>query len=334
VTLDAHIVFPWTVEEIREVLAAYRLGPLLTGPLAMPETGWDSQRARCRLRTATGAWFLKKHHPAVVRRESHALIRAFQREGGKAPEIMAQPNGETWLSLPDGTACEVHRLASGRPLGRPRDTEALEASEQLALWQRVPVELVPEAWTGWYDPSEARRLGPQLIKKLASYGLPTGELEEALLAEAQLQSHLQRPQASRPVHADLWRGNWVVQGDSMVVLTDFDWAHRGDRTDDLADLFLAMCTDRDTPADTEPLVAPPAVVDYDRMAVILRRYEALCGELSHEERACLPLRLRSYWVRHALWLLQSLEEPVHLRVAVDRTVRFIRALPLLVRHLH
>lgn len=324
-SLDTYLVLPWTADEVREALAAYRLGPLLSGPAPMPEAGWDSQRARCRVKTASGAWFLKKHHPAIVRNETHSLVRAFQEGGGRAPQVMARADGETWLTLPGGAVSEVQRIAPGRPLRHPSDEEALEATEQLALWQRVPTDLVPPSWSGWYDSTDVGRIGRQGIEKLRLNELPTEELQDAFAEERA------SPRYGRDcvVHGDLWLGNWVTDGGHVVGLTDFDWVHRGSRTEGVVDLVLAMCSARDSPLSDNSSAEPHETILRGRMAQMIHRYESLCGELSHEERIRLPAQMRSYWLRHAVWLLRALEQPAHLRIVLDRTLRFMRELPRL-----
>ena len=325
-SLDAHDVGPWTRAEVRHVLDAYGLGETAGETALAAEPRWDKSRAWCRVRTVNAVggvaeWFLKKHHPAVCCREQHAVVEAFRALGGRAPEVVARPDGATWHELGDAVA-EVQEVMAGRAMTRPTNALARDAVAQLAIWQRVPGGLIPEYRTGWHTTHVAGDLIQRAAERLDAEILLDGEARLMLDEEAAFDPD--EPVGRwGPVHGDLWMANWMADGEDISALTDFDWVHYGSLVDDLADVLLAFCTNRDAPLDRPSLVEPPGV-STSRFELMVRRYEELSGPMSEDERRALPDRLRSHWVRHMAWTLIGLRERVHLRIVVTRAVEFDR----------
>ncbi len=325
-SLDAHDVGPWTRAEVRDVLDAYGLGEPAAETALLAEPRRDLNRAWCRIRTVNAVggvaeWFLKKHHQAVCRREQHAVVEAFRALGGRAPETVALPDGATWYDL-DGAVVEIQRVVPGRAVARPTSALARDAVTQLAIWQRVPGRLVPEYRTGWHAKRDAGELIERATERLRAEHLLDGEARLLLDEEAAFDPD--EPVGRwGTVHGDLWMANWIADGEDISALTDFDWVHYGSFVDDLADVLLAFCTNRDAPLDRPPLVEPPGV-STSRLELMVRRYEELSGPMSEDERRALPDRLRSHWVRHVAWTLIGLRERVHLKIVVTRAVEFDR----------
>lgn len=304
------------------MLAAFDLGePMSGGPLH--EMGWDSHRARCAVETPRGHWFLKKHHPAVHRPEQHRVMNAFRELGGRAPEIMAQESGDTWHEAPDGAwFAEAHRVVPGAPPERVTENLALDAIEQMAIWHRVPVGIIPETWTGWYGGNDSIELCRHALQTLAAHGLSNNAVAGLLRSEAEYLAHEPVCEQQVPVHADLWLGNWVADSGRIAALTDFDWLHRGSRLDDLADAILAFASDRDTPLERDSALDTGVPVDANRARLMLTQYETAAGALSPGERQELPNRLRSAWVRHFVWIVLRAPERLYLEVAFTRAAEF------------
>jgi hypothetical protein len=305
VTLDAHPITPWTDSEIGDVLAAFGLGQRVDGPKSEASvSAIDYQRARCIVRTSSGAWFLKKHHPAAVRRESHAVVEAFRAAGGNAPRVVTLGSGGTWL---DGTGyvAEAQELLPGVRIEHATDAQAVEAAEHTAILHRLPTGLVPEHLVGWYDRDLASDQWRDALANLDRLGVATEGLHDALPRDAKSAAD------ATLLHSDLWRGNWLERGGGATALTDFDWVHRGDRLDDVADVVLAFCSDRDTRLDGDSVLptgcdSPTGVdaLDVKRLGAMMERYTMIAGALSGDEWRRLRDHIVSQWMRHALWHMQ------------------------------
>lgn len=298
-TLSPHPIVPWTADEVAKTLRAYGLGEPID---IQAEDGWDCGRARCRVRTASGEWFVKKHHPAVVRREAHAVVAAFRARGGLAPEVMALPDGATWYDAPGGDVVEVQRLVPGMAPGVASDEVALAAMAQVAILHGLSVDLVPRGLRGWYDLAEYVAVGTKVVERFRAVGLPTDEIAALVAEEA---AGIPWAGDDALIHGDLWRCNWVADEGRIAALTDFDYVHRSGRLDDVCDVILAFCSERDTAYGALPFIAPPAVVAGPRAAAMLAAYERARGPLSPQERAALPAVLRSQWFRHRIGVLDD-----------------------------
>ncbi len=332
-SLTDHHISPWTPCEVDAVLKLYALGWPTGDSTALSEVGWDTHRARCRVRTQSGEWFLKKHHPSVHRPEQHRVVRAFIDTGGLAPEIIALPSGDTWLDIGDAFA-EVHRVVPGTVPHRPTLREAVDAAQQVALLHGIPVNTIPAEWNGWYGAADARQLVSEMIDRARTIRMFTPDLEAFL--DAELGSDLEKVlDTCVPVHGDLWRGNWVVEHGHIAALTDFDWLHRGSALEDLADVILAFASNRDIPPGEPPIVQSPDVVDTARMARIVDEYERIRGPIDSESLSHLPDMLRSMWLRHVAWIVREADSPLDLQIALTRTEQFRNwihyALPTVVR---
>ncbi len=317
-SLVAHPVEPWTVAEIASVVAAFDLGDFERTQVAdLSEAGWDTGRARCRVATGSGEYFLKKHHPAVVRRESHDVIAEFRALGGRAPEVLSTATGETWYDAVEWVA-EVHRIVAGAPPERPGETAAVEAAHQLALLHRMPLDRVRSQATHWYDYASFLDDVPAIAARFRAAGLNFSELERVLPDET---GQLSEELPCTVTHGDLWRGNWVVKSGHVTALTDFDWVCPGARIDDLADVLLAFGSDRDIPLGRRGITKRSGPILKDRMGAMLSSYGA---DFTAAEREAFPHALRMAWLRHTSWLLQIGGDEVYLGDALQKVLRIIR----------
>jgi hypothetical protein len=328
----SHAVAPWTDVEIAVVVDAFRLGKVTGPPRSPEETGWDPGRARCSITTDSGNWFLKKHHPDVVRPETHEIVVAFCAQGGLAPEIVLTTSGESWFITKDWHA-EVHKHVEAHPVRMPCDSTAVDAARQTALFHGLLPRDFPVKRSGWYRPGDHATLFEHAFVALRAVGTDTTEL--ARISHRGLATVNRDSVDEWLVHGDLWRGNWLESGGNIVALTDFDWAHCGDRLEDICDVILTFCTDRDT-APGMARSTTGRVVNWDRVGIMLREYERYAPRLTPDEIGQMPPVMESLWIRHQAWLIDQIadcgvpaillrdDDTVYSCDALDRVLEFPR----------
>ena len=172
-----------------------------------------------------------------LRQEAALLQHIRERTGGSipVPEILA-------VGEQEGRAYQIQRRIPGQKLHRlwlqlsPAQKERVMAQLGAALetlhslpfedfgWFREPEQTYP-TWTAYIEPSFRSALAD-----LAQYS--TGVSAPILDAAARfLEERLPLLEDSRPVlvHADLWPGNLLVEGDTLTGMLDFEFAFRAPR---------------------------------------------------------------------------------------------------------
>ena len=243
-----------------------------------------------------------------------------------APLPVRRTNGETWYRSDEDWWAEVQTVIRGQSPGDVSNGIARQAAEQLAIFHRLPLDYSPVGKVGWFDAEEARGH----LRTLAGAG------REVELICSRLADLLTEPvHAGLPetvCHGDLWLGNWLVDGQDIAGLTDFDWSGHGDRLNDLCDLILAFCSSRDHVKDKD---SPDygLHLNMDRAAMMLGIYQAECGDLTDMERELMPARLRSHWLRHVIWTLPSCGSMLYLTCYAGSVLNTAERIDTDARHL-
>ncbi|GAA3431171.1 phosphotransferase family protein [Kutzneria kofuensis] len=161
------------------------------------------------------------------------------REIALAPHL---PAGITAPLLASGAHDAVRYACYTRVPGQPPDMNAVEAKTARALAEQAIQRL--DRLHDWTPPAEAL---PTLRETLDHGGFTTQEaLHEEIdrLSRHEVPRHLldgltaiakdapPRAKTTVPVHADCHWDNWLVDGDAVTALLDFEWARFGEPLDD------------------------------------------------------------------------------------------------------
>ena len=236
-------------------LGAWIADTLAAGDLALdgvePMSGGSIQenwRVRCRVGGEARAFVLRKDAPATItssrpRWQEYALMAAAHRAGVRVPEPIGFCDDPAVIGAPFALmACVAGvglgpRIVKDRTLGGDRARLAEALGRELAKVHAIRPPRADLAFLGRAEPEPARAEVARLRATLDALGAVRPSLEWGLRW-----AELHAPPCPAPtlVHRDFRTGNYMVDGQGLTGVLDWEFAGWGDPMSDLG-WFCAEC---------------------------------------------------------------------------------------------
>ena len=236
-------------------LGAWIADTLAAGDFALdgvePMSGGSIQenwRVRCRVGGESRTFVLRKDAPATIassrpRWQEYALMAAAHRAGVRVPEPIGFCDDPAVIGAPFALmACAVGvglgpRIVKDRTLGGDRARLAEALGRELAKVHAIRPPRADLAFLGRPEPEPARAEVGQLRATLDALGAVRPSIEWGLRW-----AELHAPPCPAPtlVHRDFRTGNYMVDGQGLTAVLDWEFAGWGDPMSDLG-WFCAEC---------------------------------------------------------------------------------------------
>jgi aminoglycoside phosphotransferase (APT) family kinase protein len=208
----------------------------------------ENWRVRCRIDGESRAFVLRKDAPATIassrpRWQEYALIKAAYRVGVLVPEPIGFCDDRTVVGAPFALMACVEgvglgpRIVKDRTLGGDRALLAEALGRELAKVHTIRAPRADLAFLGRPEPEPARAEVAQLRATLDALGAVRPSIEWGLRW-----AELHAPPCPAPtlVHRDFRTGNYMVDGQGLTAVLDWEFAAWGDPMSDLG-WFCAEC---------------------------------------------------------------------------------------------
>ncbi len=228
-----------------------------------------------------------------------ALVIAAHAAGVKAPEVVGVLSDGDGMGTGYVMRRVIAEVSPAKILVDPPLSLLADLGRELARIHAIPAAAIPAA-IPLMDTAAALA---ELKARFADYG---GDRPVIALAIKWCEDHLPPPAEPVLVHGDYRMGNVMVDADGLVVVLDWELAHRGDAHEDLA--FGCMTVWRFGRID-HPAFGVGSIDDY------FAAYEAAGGARVDRDRFHFWLVYRTLW-----WALGCLQMGQAWRSGADPTV--------------